>query len=285
MSKKDRSPAMQFYFRLFSGDEKVMAMDLDSVGAHILLMCMAGASEYGYRLVYDKRAIRNVLRNPSDADFDRIMAQLLDGAWKVSDDGQYLVQDGMRRILLRQKAFSKKQAENCKVRWANTNRDTKPIPNTIPNTSSLSLSLSLGSTPKGVDTPISPLGGFVPNGNQLKKPAQKPKPKDPEIKYPENWTEAHRETFKRWMTYRVQIKKPLKHMSYQAQVDKFASSPDEVSKFIDRSITQGWQGLNDHIPFEHRNGFERAETSRVEKNMEFAKNYLKELEDEQKESH
>lgn len=281
MSKKDRSPAMQFYFRLFSGDEKVMAMDLDSVGAHILLMCMAGASEYGYRLVYDKRAIRNVLRNPSEQDFDRIMTQLLAGAWKVSDDGQYLVQDGMRRILLRQKAFSKKQAENCRVRWANTNRDTKPIPTDIPNTSSLSLSLSLDkSIPKGIDSPISPTPEKMPKVNQPKKLVSKPKPKDPEIQYPLNWTEAHQETFKRWMTYRVQIKKPLKHMSYQAQVNKFANSPDEVCKFIDRSITQGWQGLNDHIPFEHRNGFEKAETSRVEKNIEFAKNYLRELENE-----
>lgn len=285
MSKTDRSPAMQFYFRLFSGDEKVMTMDLDSVGAHILLMCMAGASEYGYRLAYDQRAIRNVLRNPSEADFERIMRQLLAGAWKVSEDGKWIVQDGMKRILAKQKAFSKKQAENSKTRWANAKQDAKPMPNGIPNTSSLSLSLSLGSTPKGVDTPISPLGGFIPNESQPKKPTTKPKQKDPEIQYPENWTEAHRETFKRWMTYRVQIKKPLKHMSYQAQVNKFSSSPDEVAKFIERSITQGWQGLNDHIPFEHRNGFEKAETSRVQKNMEFAKNYLKELEDEQKDSH
>lgn len=279
MSKKGRSPAMQFYFRLFSGDEKVMAMDLDSVGAHILLMCMAGASEFGSRLVYDKRAIRNVLRNPSDEDFERIMGQLLAGAWKISADGKFIIQEGMERILAKQKAFSKKQAANCKMRWEYTKQDTKPIPNGIPNTSSLSLSFPLLdlSTPKGVDTPISPLI------KKTEKP--KPKPKDPEIQYPENWTEAHRETFKRWMAYRVQIKKPLKHMSFQAQVNKFANSPDEISKLIERSITQGWQGLNDQIPFETRNTFQKAETSRVEKNLEFAKNYLLGLEDEPKKSH
>jgi hypothetical protein len=43
MSKpKERAPAFQFYPRQFSGDDQVMAMDLDDIGAHILLMCNSG---------------------------------------------------------------------------------------------------------------------------------------------------------------------------------------------------------------------------------------------------
>ena len=39
-----RAPAFQFYPRQFAGDDVVVAMDLDAIGAHILLMCVAAAS-------------------------------------------------------------------------------------------------------------------------------------------------------------------------------------------------------------------------------------------------
>lgn len=113
-SLKDRSPAMQFYFRQFSGDEEVMGMDLDTIGAHILLMCVAGAANSGFRIRYNRDAIRNMIRNPNDADFDRIMTQLLRGAWKISDDGEWIEQHGMMRSLLKQKEFSKAQSERAK---------------------------------------------------------------------------------------------------------------------------------------------------------------------------
>ncbi len=112
-TQKDRSPAMQFYFRQFAGDENVMAMDLDAVGAHILLMCAAGASEFGYRLANDWHAIGNRLRNPKPEDLERIKQQLLAGPWKASKCGKWLEQDGMRRILLKQKEFSAKQRRNA----------------------------------------------------------------------------------------------------------------------------------------------------------------------------
>lgn len=41
---KDRAPAFQFYPRQFAGDDRVMGMDLEAIGAHILLMCTAAAS-------------------------------------------------------------------------------------------------------------------------------------------------------------------------------------------------------------------------------------------------
>jgi len=35
---KQRAPAFQFYPRQFAGDDQLMGMDLEAVGAHILLM-------------------------------------------------------------------------------------------------------------------------------------------------------------------------------------------------------------------------------------------------------
>jgi hypothetical protein len=41
---KERPPSFQFYPRQFAGDDRVMGMDLEAIGAHILLMCAAASS-------------------------------------------------------------------------------------------------------------------------------------------------------------------------------------------------------------------------------------------------
>jgi hypothetical protein len=132
MSKpKMRSPAFQFYPRQFAGDDAVMAMDLDTVGAHVLLMCAAAASPEchrigtgsapdGSRRDAGERAIRNRLRNPSEEDWQRIKGQLLSGAWKISDDGQWWEQDGLRRTFEKQRAFSKEQQDRANKRYGNS---------------------------------------------------------------------------------------------------------------------------------------------------------------------
>jgi len=63
---KERPPSFQFYPRQFSGDDQVMGMDLEAVGAHILLICAAASSPEGCRIDADEYAIRMRLRNPSD---------------------------------------------------------------------------------------------------------------------------------------------------------------------------------------------------------------------------
>ncbi len=116
--QQQRSPAFQFYPRQFSGDDAVMAMDLDTVGAHILLMCTAAASPESCRIAAEDRAIRNRLRNPGDEDWKRIKQQLLDsGAWKLSPDGQWWIQDGLRRSFEKQKSFSESQRQRANKRY------------------------------------------------------------------------------------------------------------------------------------------------------------------------
>jgi len=126
---------MQFYFRQFTGDENIQCMDLKAIGAHILFMCYAGASESGYRLAYSGIKLRRMLRNVSQGDFDQIMEQLLEGPWKISKCGNFIEQDGMRRTLEKQREFSKKQKENARKRWdtsGNAKRYAKPMPESMP---------------------------------------------------------------------------------------------------------------------------------------------------------
>src|SRR5712671_1518916 len=77
---KHRAPAFQFYPRQFAGDDQVGGMDLEAVGAHILLMCAAAASPERCRIDAEEYAIRMRVRNPDDAAWQRIKRQLLAGA-------------------------------------------------------------------------------------------------------------------------------------------------------------------------------------------------------------
>lgn len=122
---KERAPAFQFYPRQFAADDHVMAMDLDAVGGHILLMC-AAASPERYRIHADERAIRTRLRNPSEEDWQRIRSQLLGTAWKRSADGQWWEQHGLRRTFEKQKEFSDQQRERAAARWSKTEVEASP---------------------------------------------------------------------------------------------------------------------------------------------------------------
>jgi hypothetical protein len=92
-------------------------MDLDAIGAHILLICAAAASPEGYRIHADERAIRVRLRNPSDEDWARIKSQIFGTAWKLSQNGEWWEQHGLRRIIEKQREFSAKQRERVSHRW------------------------------------------------------------------------------------------------------------------------------------------------------------------------
>jgi len=160
---KDRAPAFQFYPRQFAADDHVMAMDLDAVGAHILLMCAAAASPEVCRIHADERAIRTRLRNPSEQDWQRIKSQLLGGAWKLSEDSLWWEQHGLRRTFEKQKAFSQQQRERAKGRWPKNEAEALPegcrndaerLPDTMPevcSSSSSSSSILLSSEPCGSD--------------------------------------------------------------------------------------------------------------------------------------
>jgi beta-xylosidase len=66
------------------------------------------------------------LRNPSDDDWQRIKKQLLSGAWKVSEDGQWWIQNGLERTFQKQKEFRDQQRERANARWSPRDATSTP---------------------------------------------------------------------------------------------------------------------------------------------------------------
>ena len=154
---KDRAPAFQFYPRQFAGDDQIMGMDLEAIGAHILLMCAAAASPERYRIDAEEYAIRMRLRNPSDEAWQRIKKQLIAGAWKVSPDGRWWIQSGLERTFQKQKDFSEHQRVKANSRWSRRNAeavpdssqsDAKQMPEGMPEVCSSSSSSSSNLKPR-----------------------------------------------------------------------------------------------------------------------------------------
>jgi len=155
---KNRAPAFQFYPRQFAGDDQVMGMDLEAIGAHILLMCAAAASPEGCRIEADEYAVRMRLRNPPDEDWQRIKKQLLAGAWKVSDDGNWWIQSGLERTFKKQKEFSDLQSQRARRGRSRNDAEVKPdasrndaggVPDHMPEVCSSSSFASANLNPKG----------------------------------------------------------------------------------------------------------------------------------------
>lgn len=158
---KHRPPAFQFYPRQFAGDDCVMGMDLEAIGAHILLICAAASSPERCRIHADEYAIRMRVRNPSDDDWPRIKKQLLSGAWKVSEDGQWWIQNGLQRTLAKEEEFSAKQRGRANARWSSGNAKSVPdtcgsdaaaMPDGCSSSSSSSSNQNITSEPCGSDS-------------------------------------------------------------------------------------------------------------------------------------
>lgn len=217
MSTKQRSPAMQFYFRQFAADDAVTSMDLDAVGAHILLMCAAGSASSGYEIPADDRAIRTRLRNPSDADYNRIKAQLLAGAWKISPDGTKWVQDGMRRSMLKQKEFSRLQSERAK--------GSRRVAGTKPDLSRAGVA---GSEPTSTSTSTS---------SNIKEPSL--------LWPPVLNTEACKNSLAEWLAYKQKRGERYKAKeSIQKLLNKWSNSTaEEFVAAVNHSIGCNYSGL------------------------------------------
>jgi hypothetical protein len=180
---KERAPAFQFYPRQFAGDDRVQAMDLDAIGAHILLMCCAAASPEGYRIDADEYAIRMRTRNPSDEAWQRIKRQLLAGAWKVSSDGKWWIQEGLQRTFQKQKKFSDEQRSRANTRWVNNDAENipescrtdaavsaEPMPEVCSSSSSSSSSSNLKTKGAMLEASQTDAGG-MPDGGEFNSTA------------------------------------------------------------------------------------------------------------------
>lgn len=290
-----KSPAFQFYPKDFLSDGRTMMMPNDVLGIYVRLLCFDWVDD---GLPDDTDLWRRLVafEEPTDdIGYGRTWEEVVswvehmfvrhpNKAHHVTNPRLQTEREGQAERREKRAEAGRESGRIRKSRTIPQGSSTNNAPilfeqnankeGTKTNSSSSSASTSANIyTPNGVYTPIVPKTRIS-------------KPKEPiEIIYPPTWSESHIETFKRWMEYRTQIRKPLKAMSYQAQLQKFSDNPDQLAKLIIRAIEKAWQGLNEEIPFEYKANFVDNEKSRVEKNLEFAKNYLKELEDEEKNSH
>jgi len=279
---KYREPAMQFYFRQFSGDESVASMDLDAVGAHILLMCYAGASKHQFKIEFCDEKIRRILRGVSDENWIRIKQQLL-SAWEVSEDGKWLIQNGMKRSLSKRKAFCDKQREKANARWANTKRipkvcqsDTKGIPKTCSTSTSTFASTSTVLDPNGSNmipphTPNGVFGGAAsqPTPLEPKKIPLAPKLLVTELEHEKLLEEFGSESVK----YYTQV-----CSDYLLAKGRMMKSPAAFMRnWIRRDIAE-CKGFYYHK-------FQNGVKTQKEKNLEYFKNRMEELKNEPQESH
>jgi hypothetical protein len=111
-----RPPAIQWYYKQWLGDNKVLAMDWDARGMHFHLLMMSIQEEPAGSLPDDMAAIRRWLNLPSGSvDFDgiwrRVKPQIF-AAWTLRD-GRWF-NSGMVETMERQQRYKERYEEGTK---------------------------------------------------------------------------------------------------------------------------------------------------------------------------
>ena len=116
-----KSPAFQFYPKQWMGDDKVIQMDWLTRGIHHHLMCFAWQQEEPATLPNNSDFLLKILENSGEKISkklwkNKIFPQLL-MSWKVwNEDPTRLVQNGLRREYIKQKALSAKAYKGAKTK-------------------------------------------------------------------------------------------------------------------------------------------------------------------------
>ncbi len=109
------APAIQWYYRQWLGDQKVLAMDWDANGMHFWLINLSLQEDPAGTIPNDTALIRRWLRNPSDDVWRRVQPQIF-SAWSLADGRWH--QQGTKATAERQKAYSESRTEAANARWA-----------------------------------------------------------------------------------------------------------------------------------------------------------------------
>lgn len=80
-----RPPSIQWYYKQYLGDNKVLAMDWDASGMHAWLLNISIQETPPGSIPNDMTVIRRWLRNPSDDVWRRVQPQIFT-AWKLRGD-------------------------------------------------------------------------------------------------------------------------------------------------------------------------------------------------------
>lgn len=111
-----RPPSIQWYYKQYLGDNKVLAMDWDVRGMHVHLLMLSIQEEPPGTIPADDAAIRRWLSLPlgsveSDQTWRRVKSQLL-AAWQP--EGDRLVNSGMRSSCERQARYRERYETGTK---------------------------------------------------------------------------------------------------------------------------------------------------------------------------
>ena len=106
-----RPPAIQWYYKQWLGDNKVLAMDWDATGMHHHLLMVSIQEEPPGSIPNDMAVIRRWLRNPPDDVWRRVNPQIF-AAWSLRD-GRWF-NSGMVETMERQQRYKERYEEGTK---------------------------------------------------------------------------------------------------------------------------------------------------------------------------
>lgn len=111
---KLRGPAIQWYFKQWLGDQKVLGMDWDANGMHFWLINLSLQEDPAGTIPNDLPLIRRWLHNPSDEIWRRVQPQIF-SAWSLADGRWH--QKGAVEAAQRQVAYSGARKAAAEQRW------------------------------------------------------------------------------------------------------------------------------------------------------------------------
>ncbi len=130
-----KAPAFQFYPKQWVGDNNIMMMDWDVQGMHVHLMSVSWQEDEPATLPKNDKILRKLLKNIAKKDWEnRIKPQLFLG-WKTwEEDESRIINNGLRREYIKQKAMSNRGKSGAEARWKNGKQaSVKHMPKPMPD--------------------------------------------------------------------------------------------------------------------------------------------------------
>jgi len=227
-----RLPAMQFYPADWQSDPGIRALGFFERGVWFEILClMHFSAERGVLLLNDRAMTDDELARSLGLDkqiLTNTLTTLLGSgvASRREEDGAIISRRMVRDERVRQERI-KAGKSGGNPNLLKQNPTTRVKQNSTPSSSSTS---TITDTDQE-NPPYPPVG------------VGKPKTPEPEIKFPALFGDQAKAAFHRWTDYRKKIRKPLKAISLQSQIDSFAARPRDYVAAVDFSISMGYQGL------------------------------------------
>lgn len=241
----NKSPAFQFYPKDFLTDEKVIVMHPEVKGYYICLLCIDWLSD-GFP-ANQMAALALFQYHDHHGNFredDMIsiaIAQLSECFIAHPSKSGFITNPKLQKI-------RKEQQENRKERSASGKKGAKARWNKeLPKMAQPSISHG-----SAIQQPMAKDGSSSSSSSSSNNNTNKISIIIKEDLSPLDLKEFGlfevKDTFNLWVSYRKEIKKPLKPISLRALAGEYANRPVEFKAAVDHTIAKGWQGLREPEP-------------------------------------